>query len=223
MQNRIEPPVLLSRLMAFVLATAVVVLAALVITLVNMFPLNRPQIFFLTTQISDEVTVALREMPPQDEYLDMYKRTFIREYIRARNEVFANPKLTNEKWNGENGFVRTWSTDDVFGDFVNTAMWTAMMSEIPDFDFQCLVEFPDKPITYLASDDTYQVDFRYFCEDSTGRQPPKDYTIKLKLMPDDGTQIKWADRVDNPLGLRVSGYEIISGNGDPLDTGFLAE
>ena len=39
---------------------------------------------------------------------------------------------------------------------------------------------------------------------------------------DDGTEIKWSDRLNNPLGIRVSEYEIESGNGDPLDTGYLA-
>ena len=50
MADRIEPPILLSRLMTFVFAAALVVVVVLVVTLAKMFPLNRPQIFFLTTQ-----------------------------------------------------------------------------------------------------------------------------------------------------------------------------
>ena len=37
----------------------------------------------------------------------------------------------------------------------------------------------------------------------------------------DGTTMKWVDRLNNPLGVRVSEYIIESGNGDPLDTGYL--
>ena len=39
---------------------------------------------------------------------------------------------------------------------------------------------------------------------------------------EDNATIKWSDRLDNPLGIRVSEYEIESENGDPLNTGYLA-
>ena len=221
MQNRVEPPILISRIMTFVLATAVVVLATLVITLGKLFPLDRPEIFFLTTTVRADQDVKLIEMQPIDENLDRYKRAFVREYIRYRNEVFTNPKAMYAKWNSDNGNVRIMSTDQVYADFINTTMFTALMSEMPDFEFTCPVVFEGAPI-YLTSEDRYQVKIRYFCADNTGRTWPKDYTIKLKLDTDDEPQMKWKDRIDNPLGLRVAEYMIVEGDGDPLDTGFLA-
>ena len=218
--NRVEPPVLLSRIMTFVLATALVVLAALGMTIYNMFPLNRPQIFFLTTNIRDEQNVRLVQMQPKSENLDRYTNAFVREYIRHRNEISQNPNTMQQEWNSENGAVRIMSTDEVFAGFADTALFNAVMSEVPNF--KCLVNFEGAPM-YLATEDAYQIKFRYFCSDNTGQTTPKDYTIKLKLEAEDNAQIKWADRVDNPLGLRVSGYEVVSGNGDPLDTGFLNE
>lgn len=220
MQDRVEPPILLSRIMTFVLATALVVLVAMGITIYNMFPLNRPQIFFLTTTIRDNLDVRLVQMQPKSENLDRYTKAFVREYIRHRNEIFQNPNAMHQKWNSDDGAVRIMSTDDVYADFADTALFTAIMSEAPNFG--CRVDFHGAPM-YLASENVYQVNFRYFCADSTGQTTPKDYTIKLKLETDDNAQIKWANRVDNPLGLRVSEYEIVSGNGDPLDTGFLNE
>ena len=106
-------------------------------------------------------------------------------------------------------------------EFAKTTMFTALMSEMPDFDFTCPVVFEGAPI-YLASEDRYQVKFRYFCADSTGRTWPKDYTIKIKLTSDQSPQIKWTDRIENPLGLRVQEYTVVEGDGDPLNTGFLA-
>ncbi|MDO4423752.1 MAG: hypothetical protein Q4C08_03085, partial [Pseudomonadota bacterium] len=120
MQKRVEPPVLLSRLMTFVLATAIVVLGALAMTLANMFPLNRPQIFFLTTEIRDNLDVKLIEMPPVDNNLEDYKMAFVREYVRHRNEVFTNPVVMQSKWNAEDGIVRKMSTDDVYKKFAET-------------------------------------------------------------------------------------------------------
>ena len=220
MQNRVEPPVLLSRIMTFVLATALVVLVTLGMTIYNMFPLNRPQVFFLTTTVRDNQDVRLVQMQPKSENLDRYTKAFVREYIRHRNEIFENPNAMHQKWNSANGAVRIMSTDDVYAGFADTALFNAIMSEAPSF--HCWVNFEGAPM-YLASVDAYQVEFKYFCSDSTGQTAPKDYTIKLKLETEDNAQIKWADRVDNPLGLRVSEYEIVSGNGDPLDTGFLDE
>lgn len=221
-QNRIEPPILLSRLLIFVLATAVVVLGGLVYTLVNMFPLNRPQIFFLTTTVQNEQEVRLTEMQPASEHFDIYKKAFVREYVRHRNEIFANSKIMHNKWNMENGIVHLMSTDDVYADFADKKIVVALMSAIPDFEFNCPVSF-DGPVLYLATEDVYQVKIRYFCEDSTGPLPRKDYTIKIKLATEGDQNIKWADRMDNPLGLRVSEYAIAEGDGDPLDTGFLSE
>lgn len=220
MSNHVEPPVLLSRLMTFVFATAVVVLGTLAITLGNMFPLNRPQIFFLTTESRDDMDVKLIEMPPVDKNLEDYKLAFIREYVRHRNEVYTNPAIMQEKWNNQNGIVRKMSNDAVYQQFAKTDMFFAIMSGMPGFDFQCPVNFEGAPI-YMSSDDAYQVKIRYFCKDnSTGQTIPKDYTIKIVLEKDTNKHIRWNDRIENPLGLRVEKYEIVAGDGDPLDTGF---
>lgn len=217
-RNRIEPPTLLSRIMSFVLAATMVVLVTLIVTAYKMFPLNRPQVFFLTTTIRDDQNVRLIEMQPKSENLDRYTKAFVREYIRHRNEIFQNPNAMHQKWNSDDGAVRIMSTDRVYADFADTAMFNAIMAENPKFN--CLVNFGGAPM-YLASEDAYQVKFRYFCSNSTGQTTPKDYTIKLKLDTENNTRIKWSDRIDNPLGLRVSEYQIVSDNGDPLNTGFL--
>lgn len=221
MQDRVEPPILISRIMVFVFATALVVLGALGTTVYNMFPLNRPQIFFLGATARDNQNIQLIEMQPKSENLDRYKKAFVREYVRHRNEIYTNPQAMYQKWDSESGAVRTMSTDDVYANFAKTAMFNAVMSETPYFS--CRVDFHKGQVLYLAAEDVYQVKFRYFCSDNTGQTAPKDYTIKLKLNDEDAPQIKWVDRIDNPLGLRVSEYNIVSGNGDPLDTGFLDE
>ncbi|MBR2412381.1 MAG: hypothetical protein IKB10_01820 [Alphaproteobacteria bacterium] len=217
MKNRVEPPVLISRVMTFVLAMSLVVLAVLMTTLYNLFPLNRPQIFFLTTDVRDNLEVKLVEMQPDSTNLDNYKTRFVREYIRHRNEIFDNKMAMAKKWNGADGAVRIMSSTEIYDAFANTTLFTELLGTSAGFAFNCPVIFQEGPI-YLTAEDMYQVKIRYFCEDNTGRTPEKDYTIKLRIEADTGTQIKWADRIENPLGLRVTEYEVISGNGDPLDT-----
>lgn len=225
-QNRIEPPFLLSRTMTFVLATALVVLVTLGMTIYKMFPLNRPQIFFLTTTIHDNQDIKLVEMQPRDVNTDRYKQEFVREYIRYRNEVLVNADEMQKKWNSSDGIVRVTSTDNVYADFIKTKLFNEVMSNtVPNIPVQCGVIFDGKPMS-LASEsrdtDIYQIKIRYFCEDITGLIAQKNYTIKVAILTQDGSFIKWADRIENPLGLKVVEYTIIDGPGDPLDTGFLA-
>lgn len=220
MQDRIEPPILLSRLLTFVFAAALVVVGALGITLYKMFPLNRPQVFFLTTQNRNDLEITLRELPPDDENLLNYKKAFIREYIKARNEVVPNAKVMHKKWaNANDGVVHMWSDDAVFADFAQTAMWGAQMNDIPDFEFSCSVEFPPAAVEPYSGD-TYIVNFRYFCSDSNRQMDKKDYRIKIGLDARGANAMQWSDRLENPLGIKVVEYSIESGNGDPLDTGF---
>ena len=230
MQNHVEPPVLMSRLMMFVFATSLVVLGTLALTVKNMFPLSRPQIFFLTTDVRDNFDVQLASMPDAKQNLEVYKSAFVREYIKHRNEVVSNPKVMQLKWNNANGFVKQTSTPEVYAEFAKTDMFNAMMRDgMPGFDFMCSVSFTESPDSEKIKDtangraavDAYVVRFRYACTDNkTGQTTPKTYTIKIKLVPDDKIQFKWRDRIDNPLGLRVSEYEIVGDTGDPLNTGF---
>lgn len=225
MQTRVEPPILLSRLMLFVFAAMIVVLGVLVVTLYNMYPLNRPQVFFLMTAPKNDVEIVLAEMVPNaDNNLDNFKRSFIREYIRARNEIVPNAREMRAKWNNDiDGVVYAWSTPAVYSDFTKTNMWNAWMSGVPDFEFSCSVEFENGAIEPRDRAGTeYSVNFRYFCSDSNRQMDKKDYKIRVKLDMADGTTMKWSDRLNNPLGVRVSEYVIESGNGDPLDTGYLA-
>lgn len=225
LKNRVEPPILLSRIMTFVLAMALVVLGALGITIYNMFPLNRPQVFFLTSTIRDNQDIKLIEMQPRSENTDRYKQNFVREYIRRRNEIYANANEMSKKWNSEDGVVRIMSTDEVYADFATSVLFNEIMSNtVPNIPVQCIVNFDGAPM-HMPSEsqilDTYQTKISYNCADNTGLVLKKDYTIRMKVLTQDGTQIRWADRIDNPLGLKVAEYTIISGDGDPLNTGFL--
>lgn len=222
--NRIEPPILLTRMMIFVLAASVVTLAALAFTLTQMFPLNRAEVFFLSSEKNSDVQIVLTEFPPEDKNFDIYKRMFIREYIKARNEVLPNVRAMSRKWNVSDGIVRTWSTDDVFTDFIQTNMWNNLMQTDTNFDFSCSVEFRDTGKTaireYTSDHMTYLVDFAWFCKDSYGQTDLKNYTIKVRLAYDDGSAQKYSARLNNPLGIHVAEYSVMSDGPDPLNEPF---
>lgn len=235
-QNRIEPPVLVSRLMTFVMATSLVVLVVLIFTLDKMFPLNRPQVFFLTSQMLDDQELTLTEKP---ENLENYKKQFVREYVRARNEIVPDLGVMRAKWaNTSDGIVRTWSTDEVFGRFTETQMANVINQDLDEaFDVTCNVEFPpDNSVikTTNSNDDdgdTYIVYFQYKCSyGPLGDQKyTQEYVLRVQLQSTADSAVKWADRMENPLGIRVNSYDVIDAqkkvlNTDPLDwTGLIWE
>ncbi len=219
MQNRIEPPILLSRLLVLVFAATLVVLGVLAVTLYKMFPLERPEVFFLRSANPTDTEITLTQVMPNGGNADDYRRAFIAEYIKTRNEITPNTYTMSQNWDR----IKTMSTSDIFADFANTAMYQAFLLNSANgngngFDFSCSVEFSRASVRpYKNDNETYTADFKWFCTNSYGQTDRKDYTIKIKVAPDDVQNMKWSDRMENPLGLRVMKYSVESGNGDPLD------
>ena len=94
-------------------------MVALFFTLRDMFPLNRPQVFFLTTKPENTTAIQLNELPPDDANLDYYKQSFVMEYVRARNEIDSSVAVMREKWGNVNGVVSAWSEPRAFEQEIN--------------------------------------------------------------------------------------------------------
>lgn len=220
MQDRVEPPILVSRLLTFVMATALVVLVVLIITLDKMFPLNRPQIFFLKSQSLADKELTLTEMPAD---LDLYKRQFIREYVRERNEIVPDLAIMRAKWaNNDNGVIKTRSTDEVFGKFAMTDMANIIRQDLDEaFDITCNVDFfaQHSVVEDRNINGAYVVSFNYVCSygpmaDQTFK---RQYKLRVQLETTAKNAVKWAERMENPLGLRVSKYEVIDRQNKVID------
>ncbi len=221
MQDRIEPPILVSRLMTFVMATAVVVLVVLIITLDKMFPLNRPQVFFLSSQSLTDKELTLTGMG--DLSLEDYKQFFVREYVRERNEIVPDLAVMRQKWaNNTGGVVKTRSTDEIFGKFAMTDMVNVIQQDLDEpFNIKCTVEFPVNfsVVRQTNAQDTYLVSFRYVCSygDLGDQQYEQSYKLRIRLKSSAENAVKWADRMENPLGFQVSGYDVIGRENQVLD------
>lgn len=228
MQTRIEPPILMSRLMTFVMATSLVVLFVLILTLDKMFPLNRPQVFFLTSQSLDDKEFALTQMP---ENMKSYQEEFVRNYVLERNEIVPDLAIMRAKWaNNSDGIIKTRSSDAIFGEFVMTDMVYAIRQDLDKpFDVKCDVEFDENgsvlPDTTNARNDTYIVKFTYVCNYGNLQEQPlkQHYALRVKVASNAKNALKWTDRIENPLGIRVVEYNVIDKNGkilkdvDPLN------
>lgn len=207
--------------MMFVFAASVVAMAALVLTLWKMFPLDRPQVFFLTTEVRPDMDVRLYSMPLRSDAQSEtnYKISFIKEYIKARNEISTGRDEMQKKWGTrEDGVISMWSSPNVYNDFSNTLMRNLIMQADAEIDMSCNVEFPQGAVTERTADKmTYNVRFNYVCVNNNGQTSTKDYTVIIGLEKEEEPKIKWGERLNNPLGMRIVRYDIDSGNGDPLD------
>ena len=220
MQNRIEPPILLSRLLMLVFAATLVVLVAMAFTLYKMFPLDRPQVFFLRSANPTDTEITLTQVMPNGGDLDDYRRNFIAEYVKVRNEIEPNVRTMSRNWKR----IETMSAPEIFAGLANTDMYQRFLlntanGNSDEFDLSCSVEFPQnggvRP--YKNDEATYTVDFKWFCTNNYGQTDRKDYRIKVRLETDGAQNMKWADHMENPLGLRITEYSVESDNGDPLD------
>ena len=229
MAKIVEPPVLLSRILTFVLATSVIVLGTLVFTLFKMIPLERPEVFFLSTP-TRSTNVVIEPLIPDssnEKAFDFYQRSFIREYVIARNTLSNNPSTTRANWSR---VVIPWSSKEVASAFTQTRIYK-------DFTFgermpnaSCSVNFSssnnDNPIARISSNARsaiYNVKFTWICENSGGQMPQKFYTIQIKVQSDlvdkvSETLTNIEKLRDNPLGIQVVGYRVLDNINDPLDS-----
>ena len=229
MAKVVEPPILISRILMFVLATSLVVLAALVITLAKMIPLQRPEVFFLYTP-TRAANVVIAPMTPDatnESTIATYKEGFIREYVIARNTlgIGKNAYITKNNWAK---IVQSWSNQKVYSDFQNTALYKQYtFNEMPPA-ISCSVNFPnsarDKAVTDLGKD-TYMVKFTWFCKNENigGQTTQKNYKIRIRIQSELDKKISGVlnniEKLrENPLGIQVVEYAIQDGRGDPLNS-----
>lgn len=229
MAKIVEPPVLMSRILAFVLATSVVVLGCLVFTLMKMMPLERPEVFFLYTPTRSANIVISPLVPDSNNKnaINRYKEGFVREYVIARNTLSTAPGITRKNWSR---IAKPWSSNEVFSKMVKTPLYNefALGDQLPNIS--CSVNFSspnnDKPV-FNMNNDVYHVTFTWICKNSGGQTTQKNYKIQIRIKSDldgkiSGTLENLEKLRDNPLGIQVVQYDILSGvgfsNGDPLDS-----
>ena len=229
MAKVVQPPVLMSRILAFVLATSIVVLGTLAIALVKMMPLERPEVFFVLNHTISVNTVIEPFVPDStnSKALNNYEEGFVREYIIVRNTLYPNVALTRKNWAN---IIKPWSGNRVYGALTRTAIYGEYASGETVPNISCSVNFVDtnkeQAVVKTGSNemyDEYTATFTWICENSGGQTTQKNYKIRLRIQSvldekSSNAVEKLSKLRDNPLGTRVVEYTILSGNGDPLDS-----
>ena len=229
----IQPPVLLSRVLTFVFATSVVVLVTLVVALVKMMPLERPEVFFLLTHTLS-VNAVIEPMvpnPANEQAMERYEKGFVREYVISRNTLMPNTALTQKNWIN---VVKPWSSNRVYSALTRTALYKEYSQNDTLPAVACSVNFSDKnkeqPVVktgHGSRTNEYTVTFAWVCKNIGGQTTQKNYKIRIKIQS--VLDEKASDTLenlnklrDNPLGIRVVEYTVLDGDGDPLDSNLKA-
>ncbi len=218
MAKVVEPPVLMSRTLTFVLAASAVVLAVLVFTLTKMAPLTRPEVFFLQNQSRNVNYVLEQPNPTERDFHKKYIEGFIRTYIIARNTIDPSPTTTMARWNN---IVKPWSSSAVYKKFKNTDTY----DDIEKYRLQnisCQVYFDQGNIVPTGS--VYRVPFTRICknQNSGGQSEPKSYMIQIAIQSyldnkSDTVLNNLEELRYNPLGIQITEYTVTNNKGvDPL-------
>jgi len=222
----VEPPVLMSRILTFVLAASVVVLAVLVFALSKMIPLERPEVFFLLspTRATNLVIEPLVPDSTNDVAIINYEKGFVREYVIARNTLDVNAMITKNNWMK---IVKPWSNKKVFAAFMNTALYKDYNFSDNPPTMSCSVNFSDtkgEEAVLRTNNNEYTVNFTWICENIGGQSTQKNYKIVIKVQSSldkngPGALENLEKLSRNPLGIQVTEYTVLSGNKtDPLDS-----
>ena len=228
MAKVVKPVNLISKVLTFVLAGAVVVLATLVVTLIKMAPLERPEIFFLRTPTRSPYIVIIPMNPnaSNTKIMDYYLDGFVREYVIARNTLYPglDAVATRENWAN---VVKPWSSDAVFSDFTKTSLYHEYaFNRMPPM-IQCSVNFDNtnKRAVLDMHNGRYEVKFVWVCKNENigGQTTQKNYKIQLRIESDlQGTVAGTLEDLEklrqNPLGIQVTEYVVKEGHGDPLNS-----
>lgn len=229
MANTVQPPVLLSRILTFVLATSVVVLCTLLFTIAKMTPLERPEVFFLFTPTRSATNIVIEPFVPDSGNavaIERYKEGFIREYIIARNTISQDSGVMRRNWST---IVKPWSSREVFTQFTKTKLYknVTFNEKIPN-NISCDVDFDSyttkRPILRMYKDrDEYDVKFILVCKNSSGQTTQENYRMQIKIQSElngkiSGTLEQLDKLRDNPLGIQVVQYNVMDGKIDPLDS-----
>ena len=207
MAKIVEPPVLTSRILAFMLAASVVVLGVLVVTLIKMVPLERPEVFFVSAS-SSLSNVSVKGMEPDPEMTRSYEEGFVREYIIARNTLYQNTETTRNNWTR---VIKPWSSPDVFANLTKTNLYQVYTQENQLQPVECNVSFSSVSRTSR----NWVAEFNWICKNNSGQSVKKNYTIVMKLKSDlskDGPMEDLSRLRVNPLGTQVISYEILDNN-----------
>ena len=191
---------------AFAIVSGVALCANLILLLAigNLLPLKRVEPYLLTFQSKDEQVVKVQPLSTNLAASDIITEALIRQYVLLRNTMVADVEEMSFRWGAE-GPVRWMSSDRVYNEFNKTLRDWLERIKIDGLTREVRIESVVRQqnlwVVYIQTRDMLpeaeepalsrwkvQVMVRYFAKN----------------------EVKYINRLKNPLGFSVDGYSIES-------------
>ncbi len=197
-----------ARAFAIVSAVALCVNLVLLVAIVHLMPLKRVEPFLLTFQSRDEQVVRIRPLAKNMSAEDIISEAMIRQYVLLRNTMIPDVDEMTFRW-GPDGPIRWMSSAQVYNQFAKTVKdWLARVKLeglTREVRIESVVRNQNIWLVYIITRDMLPEAE----EPAISRWRIR---LSIKYFAKDQREVKYIDRLKNPLGFAVDGYGIESAN-----------
>lgn len=173
-----------------------------------MMPLKRVEPFLLTFQNRDEQVVKLRPLAKDMSADDIISEAMIRQYVLLRNTMISDVDEMSFRW-GPDGPLRWMSSAQVYNQFAKTVKdWLSRIKLeglTREVRIESVVRNQNIWLVYIVTRDMLPEAE----EPAISRWRIR---LSIKYFAKDQKEVKYIDRLKNPLGFAVDGYSIESAN-----------
>lgn len=197
-----------ARAFAIVSAVALCVNLVLLVTILHLMPLKRVEPFLLTFQNRDEQVVKIRPLSKDMAAEDIISEAMIRQYVLLRNTMVSDVDEMSFRW-GSDGPLRWMSSNQVYNQFSKTVKdWLARIKLeglTREVRIESVVRNQDTWLVYIVTRDMLP----------EAEEPVVSrwrIRMSIKYFSSDQREVKYINRLKNPLGFAVDKYAIESAN-----------
>ena len=197
-----------ARAFAIVSAVAFCVNLVLLLAIVHLMPLKRVEPFLLTFQNKNEQVVKIRPLSKDMAAEDIISEAMIRQYVLLRNTMFSDIDEMTFRW-GPEGPLRWMSSHQEYNRFSKTAKdWLARIKLeglTREVRIESVVRNQNIWLVYIVTRDMLPEAE----EPAISRWRIR---LSIKYFAQEQKEVKYINRLKNPLGFAVDRYAIESAN-----------
>ena len=197
-----------ARAFAIVSAVALCLNLVLLIAIMHLMPLKRVEPFLLTFQNRDEQVVKIRPLAKDMAAEDIISEAMIRQYVLLRNTMVSDIDEMAFRW-GPDGPLRWMSSTQVYNQFSKTVKdWLSRIKLeglTREVRIESVVRNQNTWLVYIVTRDMLPEAE----EPAVARWRVR---LAIKYFARDQREVKYINRLKNPLGFAVDRYAIESAN-----------
>ena len=197
-----------ARAFAIVSAVALCVNLVLLVAIIHLMPLKRVEPFLLTFQNKDEQVVRIRPLSKDMAAEDIISEAMIRQYVLLRNTMFSDIDEMTFRW-GPDGPLRWMSSSQEYNRFSKTKNdWLARIKLeglTREVRIESVVRNQGIWLVYIVTRDMLP----------EAEEPVISrwrIRLSIKYFAQEQKEVKYINRLKNPLGFAVDKYAIESAN-----------